>query len=59
MSDLMKKALIEYGKTIQRDAWDAGEALIEIHEKRYPEFRKWAYALGVMLRTKEILAALV
>lgn len=55
----MKKALVHYGRTIKLDGWDAGEALIEIHEKHYPEFRKWAYALGVMLRTKEILAALV
>ena len=57
MEDEMGSALIEYGKTIKRDGWKAGEPLIEQGEKRWPEFRKWATALGILLRAKEILAS--
>lgn len=54
----MKEALLEYGKTIQRDGWEAGERVIERNELRIPDFRRWAYALGIMLRAEELLAGL-
>ena len=52
------EALAEYGWTIQRDGWRAGEPVIERYERKIPEFRRWAHALGIMLRTKELLAGL-
>ena len=52
-------ALAEYGRTIRRDGWRAGEAIIEKYELEIPEFRRWAYALGIMLRADELLAALM
>lgn len=53
------QALAEYGQVIQRDSWAAGEPVIERYERKIPEFRRWAYALGIMLRAKELLADLV
>lgn len=55
MDDQMKAALSEYGRTIKGHGWDSGEPLIARGEARWPEFRKWAYALGVMLRAEELL----
>ncbi len=55
MKPEMKEALAAYGRTIKADGWKAGEKLIDRREKEYPEFRKWAYALGIMLRAGEIL----
>ena len=55
MDPEMKKAVVQYGRTIKRDGWNAGEAFIIEGEKRWPDFRKWAHAFGVMLRTDEIL----
>ena len=55
MTPKMKRALAEYGTAIKADGWDAGEKLIGKYDKEFPEFRKWAYALGIMLRAKEIL----
>lgn len=52
------EVLVEYGKTIRKDGWKAGERLIERYELGIPDFRRWAYALGIVLRTKEILAGL-
>ena len=57
MDKEMREALAQYGAAIKRDGWKAGEPLIEAGEKRWPEFKKWAYALGIMLRAKEILEA--
>ena len=51
-------AVSEYGKAIQENGWMAGEATIERYERRIPDFRKWAYALGIMLRAEELLAGL-
>lgn len=55
MKEAMKKALARYGRAIRREGWMAGEPLIKKYERRFPEFQKWAYALGIMLRAKEIL----
>lgn len=52
------RALTEYGRTIQRNGWRAGEPLIDRYEKMIPDFRRWAHALGIMLRAKELLAGL-
>lgn len=52
------KALAEYGRTIQRDGWRSGETIIEKYELEIPEFRRWAYALGIALRAEELLAGL-
>lgn len=50
------QALTEYGQAIQRDGWKAGESIIERHERKIPEFRRWAYALGIVLRAEELLS---
>lgn len=52
------RALTEYGRTIKRDGWRVGEPLIDRCEKTIPDFRRWAYALGIMLRAEELLAGL-
>lgn len=52
------RALAEYGRTIQRDGWRAGEPIIDQYERTIPDFRRWAYALAIMLRAEELLAAL-
>lgn len=31
------------------------DRLIEEAERRFPAFRRWAYALGIALRAKELL----
>lgn len=51
----MKAALADYGQKIKRDGWEAGENLITKGEKQWKDFRKWAYALGIMLRAEELL----
>lgn len=56
MSNEMRKALAHYGAEIKHKGWKAGEPLIEKYENRFPGFRKWAYALGIMLRAREIFA---
>jgi hypothetical protein len=60
MDDREKRiqALTEYGWTIRRDGWRAGETIIERYELEIPEFRRWAYALGIVLRAEELLAGL-
>lgn len=55
MQRSMKKALLAYGKAVKKGGMTAGEAVIRKHESRYPDFRRWAYALGVMLCTSELL----
>lgn len=50
-----RSALAEYGRTIKEHGWSAGESVIAKYEKRFKDFRKFAYALGIMLRAKEIL----
>ncbi len=52
------QALAEYGQTIRKNGWAAGEPVIERHERKIPEFRRWAHALGIMLRAEELLAGL-
>lgn len=56
MNKLMKTALVEYGRTIREHGWKEGEALIDAGEKKFKDFRKWAKALGIMLRAKELMA---
>jgi hypothetical protein len=55
MDARMKHALLQYGAVIKRRGWDAGEPLIRAGEKRFRDFRRWAYALGILLRAKELL----
>lgn len=55
MDQEMKMDLARYGRIIRQDGWQIGEAMILEAEKRWPDFRRWAYALGIMLRAKEIL----
>lgn len=52
------QALAEYGKTIRRDGWRSGEPIIDRYERTIPDFRRWAYALGIALRAEELLAGL-
>ena len=52
------QALAEYGRTIREGGWKAGEPVIARHERMLPDFRRWANALGIMLRAEEILAGL-
>ena len=55
MDPEMDRALIKYGTTIKAQGWEAGEPLIRQGMQKWPEFRQWAHALGIMLRAKEIL----
>lgn len=55
MAPAMERALIRYGRTIKKSGWRAGEPLIEKYNKIFPEFKKWAYALGILLRVTELL----
>jgi hypothetical protein len=55
MEAKMKVALVEYGEAIRGGGWGAGERLIVDGERRFRDFRRWAYALGIMLRANEIL----
>lgn len=55
MEEAMKGALVEYGRKIRSEGWEAGEPLIEKHSSRFRDFRKWAHALGIMLRAQELL----
>lgn len=57
MTDEMMKALVEYGRTIRECGWKEGEPLIDAGEKEFTDFRRWATALGIMLRAQEILDA--
>lgn len=51
----MIDALADYGRTIKQNGWQAGESLIEKYSSRFEDFKKWAYALAIMLRAEEIL----
>jgi hypothetical protein len=51
----MKDELARYGRLIRQDGWESGEPMILEAEKRWPDFRRWAHALAIMLRTEEIL----
>jgi len=55
MDHEMKKALERYGRRILESGWAAGEPMILEFERRFPAFRRWAYALGICLRAREIL----
>ena len=54
----LKAALAHYGQTIQSKGWRAGEPIIRHYERELHDFRRWAHALGIMLRAEEILAGL-
>lgn len=49
------EGLVEYGRTIREKGWEAGEPLIQRHSREWKDFRKWAFALGIVLRAKELL----
>lgn len=52
----MNTALKNYAKTIKNEGWKAGESLIKKGIKEFgADFKKWAYAIGVALRAKELL----
>ncbi len=53
--DGLIKALRHYGKTIKTHGWRVGEPLIKKYSRKFPEFKRWAYALGIMLRADELL----
>ncbi len=55
MEKILTKALARYGRTIKKKGWQAGEPIIEKESRRFRDFRKWATALGIMLRAQEIL----
>lgn len=55
MNESLKAALRAYARTILQDGWDAGEQVIKQHELAFKDFRRWAYALGILLRAREIL----
>ena len=55
MDQKMKDELSRYGRIIRNDGWKIGEPLILEAEKQWPDFRRWAYALGIVLRAQEIL----
>lgn len=55
MKEGFVQALAEYGRTIKEHGWKEGEPIIEAWEKEFPDFRRWAGALAIMLRTQEIL----
>lgn len=48
--------LARYGRIIRRRGWKAGDAFIRRAEKRHRDFRRWATALAILLRTEELLA---
>ena len=54
MDEKLKKALLEYALKIKESGWKAGEAIIQKHYS-IKNFRKWAYAVGIMTRAQEIL----
>lgn len=53
----MKQTLVEYAVTIQDHGWEAGEEFITVQEREIRDFRRWAYALAIVLRAREILMA--
>ncbi len=55
MEALLKTALAEYGSTIKEKGSRAGEPIIKKWEKKFQDFRRWAYAVGIMLRCDELL----
>jgi|RhiMethySRZTD1v2_1073278.scaffolds.fasta_scaffold5308472_1 hypothetical protein len=50
-----REALTTYAMKIRKDGWASGETLIETFEEQFPDFRRWAYACGIMLRAEELL----
>jgi len=56
MEQAKKDALAQYGRTIRKEGWRAGEPLIECGVRRFgPDFKQWAHALGIMLRAIELV----
>lgn len=55
MEKKMQDALTKYGQLIKRGGWDAGEPFIAKMEKKFPHFRKWGYALGIVLRATYLI----
>jgi hypothetical protein len=55
MDEEMKSELVEYGRSLSKNGWQIAEPMIWKAEKRWPDFTRWAYALGILLRAEEIL----
>ena len=56
VDEKLKQALTEYAIQIHEEGFDSGERLIKYYEAAHiPDFRRWAYACGIMLRAEEIL----
>jgi hypothetical protein len=54
MTPEMKAAIQEYGTTLRKQGFKAAELVIQKYEGQFKDFRKWAYALGQMIRTGNI-----
>lgn len=54
MDAAARQALVEYGRRIVHDGWTAGERVIRKNASKFKDFEKWARALGIMLRAREI-----
>lgn len=50
-----RQALLNYGDTLVTCGWKAAEKVIAEYETKWPDFRSWAYALGIVLRADELL----
>jgi len=57
MNEDLKRALTEYILTVRTCGWEAGEEFILVHEEGFQDFRRWAYALAIVVRAREILMA--
>lgn len=55
MDAAARQALVEYGRTIIHDGWEAGEILVRRNAAGFESFEKWARALAIVLRCKELL----
>lgn len=50
----MKWALNEYADKILAEGHAAGEPIIVKYEEQYADFRRWANAMALMLRVREL-----
>jgi hypothetical protein len=53
--EALKVALAEYGNEIRANGFAAGEPIIQKHQRKIRDFRRWAHAFGIMLRAEELL----
>jgi hypothetical protein len=57
MNDDLRQALEEYILTVRTCGWEAGEEYIKVQNQEFPDFWRWAYALAIVVRVREILMA--